>query len=71
MGTPEDALKCRRCPWAPSHTLEEHTRTLEVTHHRGEAVHGPTFGGDPTETSAGKLVSRLARAVRPTAPQGS
>jgi hypothetical protein len=28
-------------------------------------------GGYPTETSAGKLVSRLARAVRPTAPQGS
>ena len=27
--------------------------------------------GDPTETSAEKLVSRLARAVGPTAPQGS
>src|SRR6266480_4563762 len=36
------------------------------------AVHGPPLGGrGPIETSAARLVSRLARAVRPTAPQDS
>ena len=51
--------------------LEEQTKTLEVTHHRREGrARADFWGRDPTETSAGKLVSRLARAVRPTAPQG-
>jgi hypothetical protein len=52
--------------------LEEQTKTLEVTHHWREGrARADFWGRDPTETSAGKLVSRLARAVRPTAPQGS